>query len=142
MRAHCPSVRGDPCWAQSRDGIRLPSSPQGCTHGTVLCQAASPISCRQTSLQVSHFLGTYSKLWDIAHIFSQLHVTVHLERSEGIWLCRAQGLQEGCFVCFFSCFQDGLREELVGKQLLEARCHRLPWKFVLWKVKVAQSAAG
>lgn len=118
--------------------IRLPSSLQRCTHGTVLCQAASPISCRQSSLQVSLFLGTYSKLWDIAHIFSQLHVTVHLERSEGIWLCRAQGLQEG----FFFCFQGGLGEELVGKQLLEARCHRLPWKFALQKVEVAQSVAG
>jgi len=106
---HCnPSVqKWDACtWPISAGGSvlgpeqgwsRLPSALQGCTHGTALCQAAAPISCRQTSPQVSLILGTYSKLWDIAHIFSQLHVTAHLERSEGIWLCRARGLQESGF---------------------------------------------
>ena len=118
---------------------RLPSALQGCTHGTALCQAAAPISCRQTSPQVSLILGTYSKLWDIAHIFSQLHVTAHLERSEGIWLCRARGLQESGV---FFCFQDGLGEELVGKQLLEAWWHKEPWKSALQKAEVVRSIAG
>lgn len=148
---HCnPSVqKWDACtWPISAGGSvlgteqgwsRLPSALQGCTHGTALCQAAAPISCRQTSPQVSLILGTYSKLWDIAHIFSQLHVTAHLERSEGIWLCRARGLQESGV---FFCFQDGLGEELVGKQLLEAWWHKEPWKSALQKAEVVRSIGG